>query len=835
MTRLLTVALLLTLALPALALTIAEGGKATVVIVFPDQPQENEREASAELAQYLGKMTGAAFEQLAEKDWMLRSAQGGKVAAIFVGATAAARQAGISAEKMDRDGFIIKAADRNLYIVGHDALATELGVHFFLQRYGGVRWYIPLEIGEHIPSCPTFSVPDNLNDRQEPAWKSRLWSSAARMDPMWEKRNLCRSRYDFHHNLRNILKPSEVYDQHPEWFPWIGGKRFPKPADNSETWQPCFANKEMAGWVAQKIVAHFDANPTATSYSLGINDVHVSGYCQCADCQALDDPAKREFRGRPNYSNRVFTFMNRVAEITSRKHPDKLLGCLAYANCEEVPSFPVHPNIIPYLTNDRAQWRDEHFKAQDQDLLRRWAKAARQLGVYDYYYGLGYVIPRFFPSVSAESIKFCHQTGVRAWYAEIYSNWGLDGCKAWLASQLLWDVTQDPNKLVDEYYTNFFGAAKGPMKKYWDRCEHIWMGQSGEATWFKGFFQLEQLEMFPPQVCAELRAYLDEAARLANTELLRKRVKLYSDWFHCTELYSRMYWGDKWMERAEVRNAADAERLREALVCYGRAEVGLRKHLDEVMQTDPLLRPLNPFVAKDRVLGASLLPAMMRLADYYERAGEPLHEPFQLSPTLPAETPVAKIFAVYMTMRTHPERAEEKMPNPGFEAKAAGTSTVGPDWTSEDCPPGWGSWIRGGTKAELRWVASPVHGGQRAVMLKGAEGAACYGMDVKGTPGDTYLCMVYAKGKVSRPQRVSLTIKWNDPKGAWFDGAPTLTVPLPQGELKDWTPLAVMFTMPKGAGAAVIILVGEDMKPEDVVWFDDCSVKQLRDKDQGRG
>jgi hypothetical protein len=821
MKRLLLLALVLPLALPAAALTISDAGKARLVIALPDKPEGYENESANELGTYLGKLTEAAFEQVAEQDLQGRPA-------IFVGATAAAAKAGISAAKMDRDGFIIKATGGSLYVVGYDTGATELGVHFFLQRYGGIRWYIPLEIGEYIPLRPSFSVPDTLDDRQEPSWKSRLWSSVSRMDPMWEKRNLCRPRYLFHHNLLHALTPSVVYDQHPDWYPLINGQRIPKPSDASEGWQPCFSNKAMAAWVAQEIIDYFDKNPTATSFSLGINDCGANGYCQCDACRALDDPKEPTYRDRPNYSNRVFTFMNRVAEITSQKHPDKLLGCLSYANCEEVPTFPVHPNIIPYLTNDRAQWRDPAFKRQDQDLLRRWAKAARQLGVYDYYYGSGYIIPRFYPAVSAESIKFCHSIGVRAWYAEIYSNWGLDGCKAWVASQLLWDVKQDPKKLVDEYYTNFFGAAKAPMKKYWDRCEQVWMKQGGEAAWFKGFFQIGQLDMFPPEVCAELRGYLDRAAKLADTDLVRKRVKLYSDGFRYTELYAGAYWGDKRMKQVMVTSAADEAKVRQALVSYAVCEQGLQRHFDEVISKDPLLAPVIPFAGNARSsFGEGLLPAMARLADYYEKSGQPLKEPFQLSPDLPADNPVAKMFVAYMTMRTHPESAQEKMPNPGFENQAGGAAPVGPEWTSEGCPPGWGSWVRDGSKAELRWVASPVHSGQRAVMLKGAEGAACYLVTIAGQPGDVYLCTVYVRGKVQEPERVSLTIKWHDPKGAWYDGAPNLTMPLPQSELKDWTPLGIMFTMPAGAGSAVVMLAGGDMKPDDVAYFDDCSVKQL--------
>jgi len=290
-----------------------------------------------------------------------------------------------------------------------------------------------------------------------------------------------------------------------------------------------------------------------------------------------------------------------------------------------------------------------------------------------------------------------------------------------------------------------------------------------------------------------------------------------------------VYWGDKRMRQATVSSPKEAEGVRQALVSYARAEQELQRHFDTVINTDPLLKPVIPFAGRSNsTFGQGLLPAIVRLADYYEKAGQPLQEPFRLSEQLPADNPVARMFTAYMAMRAHPELAAEKMPNPGFEDKAGGATPQGPEWTSEGCPPGWGSWIRGGTKAELRWVASPVHGGQRAVMLKGAEGAACYLMDAKGEPGNIYLCTVYARGQVTRPERVGLTIKWRDPAGKWFEEAPIQAVPLPRAVLPEWTPLAAMFTMPQGAGSAVIMLTGEDMEPEDVAWFDDCSVKQLQ-------
>ncbi|MCX7827530.1 MAG: DUF4838 domain-containing protein, partial [Verrucomicrobiae bacterium] len=159
-------------------------------------------------------------------------------------------------------------------------------VYRFLQKYGGVRWYFPTELGEVVPQRATFGV-GKISDREEPSFRSRLWSSAAKFDRgEWERHNLCRGRYSFHHNLLNIFKPSKLYDQHPEWFPEINGQRKRPRDDNDHHWQPCFANPEVARYAAQAAREYFEKNPDANSFSLGINDTAASGFCGCAACKA---------------------------------------------------------------------------------------------------------------------------------------------------------------------------------------------------------------------------------------------------------------------------------------------------------------------------------------------------------------------------------------------------------------------------------------------------------------------------------------------------------------------------------------------------------------------
>ena len=78
-------AVALTLAVPARALTLAKGGKATATIVFAAGATASEQMAANEVADYLRRISGADFRVLPEDQ---APADGSRV---FVGPTAFAR------------------------------------------------------------------------------------------------------------------------------------------------------------------------------------------------------------------------------------------------------------------------------------------------------------------------------------------------------------------------------------------------------------------------------------------------------------------------------------------------------------------------------------------------------------------------------------------------------------------------------------------------------------------------------------------------------------------------------------------------------------------------
>ncbi len=154
---------------------IAENGKAEVAIVIPVNAPEPLNFAAHELQTYLQKISGGKFTISTSKPTT------GK--AIYLGETLA-KDAGINLKGVARDGYIIKALDGNLYIVGKDdrgkhtdipaklaavkkasfkklkmlmpagnwafERGTLYGVYRLLETFG-VRWFMPGPKGEIIP------------------------------------------------------------------------------------------------------------------------------------------------------------------------------------------------------------------------------------------------------------------------------------------------------------------------------------------------------------------------------------------------------------------------------------------------------------------------------------------------------------------------------------------------------------------------------------------------------------------------------------------------------------------------------------------------------------
>ena len=519
------------------------------------------------------------------------------------------RVIGKQLDAIDDDGFIIRCTGKDLYVSGKYWWGTNWAAHDLLERFAGCRWYLMeprfwdpkhdgyLGPGDIVPKAESIVLPSDTRIVEEPDYKSRWF----RIVPFFSFR--VRRRDHFHHALRGILPPATLFAQHPDWYPLIKGKRY-KPRDAND-FQPCVSNPAVVKHVAGRIIAHFNEHPEDSSFSIGMND---SGkFCECAPCQGAAPVGIKDKNQRRAWG--FFDFYNTVAERVAKVHPNKRLGCLAYAGLRALPegSIELHPTIVPYLTLDSAQLFDGDQVLEFRAAARKWTGMTRQMGIYEYMYGGGFVIPRIYNRYLFRNIKERYGVGVTGFYAEAYPNWGLDGPKCWVVSKLLWDTSLDPDELLAEFYANMFGPAGGKMKAYFDFLEETWCTQTLKSTRsnYRWLRDPRHLEIFPPEKCERAWALLLEAERAAPDAAVRKRIDFFKKSFAVTRVLATRYAG-----------AQKANALAEAKVLDGPAVL-------KALQVWTQAGDLEKARAEAKALGFSAFsttgPVMLDRLDQYNR------------------------------------------------------------------------------------------------------------------------------------------------------------------------------------------------------------------------
>lgn len=604
----------------------------------------------------------------------------------------------------------------------------------------------------------------------------------------WLAANQVTGRFNFSHNLRRVFPPA-LYASHPEFFPWVEGARW-QPAAKASDWNPDLGRQDVARHAAAVAADYFSTPVSALSFSLGTNDGILYG--ESPETLALTTPVKW-FRGRPDYSPLVFTFMNRAAEELSRTYPQKYLGCLAYYWAENTPGFPINRQVVPFLTTDRSQGYDAAFRQQEFDLQRRWGAVAgehagggpRRLGLYDYLYGYGFLIPRIQTRLLAENLRHARRAGFTDYYAEVYPNWGLDGPMPWLAAQLAQDPEQPLDGLLDEYYTRYFREAAGPMRRFFTRCEEQWMRQPGPPYWLKHYRNESQADIFPPEVCRELRALLAEAGRAARSQRVRERVQLTADAFGVTERLVRMQGAREALNRCSL-HPDDWRTLAAALWEYRAARNDFQGYTAALVRRQPLA--VRPFLWDDYLRHDPMPAAVVAMQTAADAAHEADAAESWVRSWGDQEITYTWLAALVARART------------GRELTRNGTlwGEVQPGRTIAGLPFGVALPVEWQSKVEpAEFQRAELTGsGPRVLRISGSMDTAIFQWRPMPPGFDRYAARVAVRGRVSPGTAVMLTIGWLDRQQRHLGSQ---VVRLPEGVNDGWVELNLIEPPPPKA------------------------------------
>jgi len=392
--------------------------------------------------------------------------------------------------ELDKDGYVISSSGpREIVVAGGSEWGALFGAQELLERYLGVRWLFPGDAGEYVPESKDVVIP-RAAVREEPAFFSRQVSGTAfagsrQENPRaaWLMRARMHGRMSFHHNLLNLFPPDKYGKTHPHFFPVVNGTQRVPSQPGDYNWQPVLTADGIVQEAVNRINAHFDRRGDAESYSLGMNDTHAW------DDSVMKGDVPRNSIGNVDLSDYFFRWASQVAEGVLEEHPNKWFGCLAYNEVTDPPrETKVNPHILPYVCIDRMMWIDPDARRADIDRTHAWQKVAPRLAWYDYIYGdQFYKLPRVYPHLMGEYLRFANEAGVVAYYAEAYPTeaW-IEGPKLYVFFKLLWDPTRDVDAMLDEWCQLAVGPkAAVPLRAYYAFWEDFWMRRVPATDWFK--------------------------------------------------------------------------------------------------------------------------------------------------------------------------------------------------------------------------------------------------------------------------------------------------------------------------------------------------------------
>ena len=451
---------------PAAFTIAARGEKPLCAISFANDGHPSVRYAAGELRDYVRQLTGVELPFAAK----------------------AARTISIRMRNGGSDAFDIRlsADGRTLTIEGDGPRGCIYGVYELLERFGGVRFYSSW--CEKVPTLDRFALSraDWTDIHETPAFEMRqpLWYDisshpefAAKLrvngysyapNPVPEE--LGGDSYRFGaglkpaHTFNRLCDPEVYFDQHPEYFSLVNGRRLKKQT------QLCLSNPEVLEVVTSNLFAKIRSDPGAKFYGVSQNDWY--NYCECDACKAIDEEEE-------SHAGTLVRFINALAERTEKEFPGTLIETLAYQYTRKPPKLTrLRKNVVPCLCTieldfSRAIPFSPYLQNKEfMDDIMGWSKMTDQLYVWDYVSQFRHY-PHAFANVYAlqGNIWFFRDNGVKMLFeqgAREGHHAGFAELKGWLLAKWMWNPDLDIRDLLDDFFTGYYGPAAPYVREYFE-------------------------------------------------------------------------------------------------------------------------------------------------------------------------------------------------------------------------------------------------------------------------------------------------------------------------------------------------------------------------------
>ena len=424
----------------------------------------------------------------------------------------------ITCEDMPRDAFSLKTGEDGIVIAGKDDpsvdiesridkgnerslwmhRATLFGVYEFLERFAGVRFYFPGELGEVVPRrdrvvCAAdevqrprylvrkYSFHNDRNDRDQRWYEDGFDCRSAhvrRMKSLQFMRNRMETDVGIPccHGSCTFDVQGRFSESHPEYLALLRDSRTNRLYRDTDPQEKRHHPGQLCHSSAVWDVFCEDARKRLATGETYIDVMPQDGFrpCQCEKCLAAWTP------GDPNYATELV--WGRTAELARRLKPfGGIVTQMAYPPYRRVPAFDL-PDNLRVMIAENGPWSlfDEQGLAAQNAEIRAWAeKTHGKVWIWTYPCKLGRMnlpdVPQMTPQAYGKYYSMLAPWIFGA-YAESESDTYLANyLNQYVFGKVCWNPEVDVAALLDEHYKLMFGPALAEMQSFFEGLEDKWM------------------------------------------------------------------------------------------------------------------------------------------------------------------------------------------------------------------------------------------------------------------------------------------------------------------------------------------------------------------------
>ena len=566
---------------------LVKNGKINFEIVVPQDAGGVAKFAASEMAGFMGQAFNGEVQ--------ITSSPSGKFKySIVLGDCEDARKAGLDVKKLPRDGFYMRSVGNVIYIAGYDDKKTDVptqinkpnwphrdmdfnrgtlfGAYDFLERFCGMRFYLPTDFGTIIPEIKNLAVPGiDIFDRPDcpvrctletryykntwfgngnPVVESHLNSMRWRLQTFWLPN--C-------HGLEKLGFFKRFGKTHPEYFAIDkNGKRtisYPGYLclSNPGLRNEIFLDAQLAlkgGNPKERNIVLVSPDGYVRSvftwdvYVPGIFNVHLmDGWirCRCADCQ------KYYSQPPPQHGEIIWEMTAEIANRLQAANVKGYVSQMAYEKYQNVPKVKLPDNVIVQVASS-GPWasRVKGVLERNRTLLREWKdKIGKKVWTWHYFlnYSNGAMGIKgtvgFAPRATGRYYKTLASDNTFAGsFLECgrskYASFICSHLELYVATRIFWDNSLDPEEIVTEYCQLMFGPGAPEIKQFFDEVEELHLAMRsktyetalGPRTVTPSENQVWNV-YYTPERLKKWKSLFDRAeAKVRSSKLYSQRLKL---------------------------------------------------------------------------------------------------------------------------------------------------------------------------------------------------------------------------------------------------------------------------------------------------------------------